>query len=70
MAERQAIKKFSGYIVGFYDVEPNGDKTIREFSGKILGFYKKDRDVTTDFYGRIIAFGDISGIFFKDHFNI
>ena len=68
--ERQSIRKLSGQIVGFYEVQPNGDKTIKDFYGRILGFYEKGRDVTTDFYRRIIGFGDISGIFFKNEFNI
>lgn len=68
--EKMYIKKFSGYIVGIIEIDSNGDKTVKEFSGKILGYYRKNRDVTTDFYGKIIAFGDITGIFFKDHFNI
>ena len=68
--ERQMIRQFSGKIVGFIDVDSNGDKTVRAFSGMILGYYRKNRDVTTDFYGKIIAWGDITGIFFKDFFNI
>ena len=68
--EKQEIKQFSGKIVGFYEIDSSGDKTIKDFYGKILGYYRKSRNVTTDFYGRIIAFGDISGIFFKNDFNI
>lgn len=68
--ERQSIRKFNGQIVGYYEVESNGDKTIKDFYGRILGYYKKGRDVTTTFSGVIIAYGDISGIFFKNDFNV
>lgn len=69
--EKTYIKKFSGLIVGIVETDSNGDKTVKDFSsGKILGYYKKSRDVTTDFYGKILAYGDITGIFFKDHFNV
>ncbi|MBO4534713.1 MAG: hypothetical protein J5755_02120 [Clostridia bacterium] len=68
--EKQTISKFSGQIVGYYEVQSNGDKTIKDFFGRILGYYYKGRDVTTNFHGVVIAHGDISGIFFKDQFNI
>ncbi|MBR4800723.1 MAG: hypothetical protein IK048_03550 [Clostridia bacterium] len=64
--ERLTITKFSGQIVGFIDVESNGDKTVRDFYGKILGYYRKSNNATTLFSGRIIAFGDVSAIFFKN----
>ena len=38
--------------------ENNGDKTIKDFYGRPLGYYKKGRNVTTDFYGRVVASGD------------
>ena len=68
--ERQSIRKFSGQIVGYYEVDSSGNKTIKDFYGRILGYYEKGRDATTDFHRRIIGYGDISGIFFKDEFNI
>ena len=66
MSERQAITLFSGKIVGFIDVESNGDKTVRDFYGRILGYYRKSNNATTLFSGRIIAFGDVCAIFFKN----
>lgn len=47
-----------GKIMGTVETQNNGDKTVRDFYGKILGYYRKSRDVTTDFYGKIIARGD------------
>ena len=68
--ERQAIKLFSGIIVGYYEIAPNGDKTIKDFSGRILGYYLKNRNVTTRFSGQVIAYGDVSGLFFQDKIRI
>ena len=68
--ERMEIKQYpSGRIVGFIEIDSNGDKTVKEFSGRILGYYRKSRNGTFDFYGRQLAFGDVTGIFFKQHFN-
>ena len=64
--ERQTITQFSGKIVGFIDVDSNGDKTVRDFYGRILGYYRKSNNATTLFSGRIIAFGDVCAIFFKN----
>ena len=64
--ERLTITQFSGRIVGFVDVDSNGDKTVRDFYGRILGFYRKSNNATTLFSGKIIAFGDVTGIFFKN----
>ena len=64
--ERMTIKQFGGLVVGYIDIESNGDKTVKDFNLRILGYYDRSRDVTTDFYKRIIAYGDVTGIFFKD----
>ena len=68
--ERMTIKIFGGPIVGFIDIEPNGDKTVRDYGNRILGYYNRSRNETTDFYRRVIASGDITGIFFKDQIKI
>lgn len=62
----ETVKDFYGKILGYIETSSNGDKTIRDFYRKILGYYRKDRNVTTDFYGKILAKGDISsGLLFK-----
>lgn len=63
---RETIRTFSGQIVGYYEVDPDGSKTVKDFSGRILGYYDADSDTTKLFGGVIIARGDVSGIFFKD----
>lgn len=68
--ERMEIKIFNGPIVGFIDIDPNGNKTVKDYGGRILGYYNSQRNETTDFYRRVIAYGDITGIFFKDKIKI
>lgn len=59
MIRKQAIKEFSGRIIGWISEDTaTGDKTLTDFSGVILGYYRKRRDVTTDYVGREIYQGD------------
>ena len=61
------IRDFGGKIIGYIYVKENGDKTVKNFYGKILGYYYAERDVTTNFYGKILARGDIaSALLFSD----
>jgi hypothetical protein len=60
MSQQLTIRDFSGRIIGFIEVDAAGNKTVKDFYGKILGYYKVSQDVTTDFYGRIIARGDMA----------
>ena len=55
---KEAIKDFSGKILGWVETSANGDKVLRDFPGRILGKYIKSRNETTDFYGRVVARGD------------
>ena len=58
MSVKTNIKDFYGRVIGTVVEENNGDKTIKDFYGRPLGYYKKGRNVTTDFYGRVVASGD------------
>lgn len=60
------IREFSGKIIGYIYVDETGKKTVKEFSGKIVGYYYPDRDVTTDFSGKIVARGDASSALLFD----
>ncbi len=64
--QRVQIKKPNGFLVGYYDIEDNGDKTIRDNTGMILGYYSKSYDRTMDYKRSIIAYGDVSGVFFSN----
>ena len=65
MRNEQTIKDWKGKIIGFIEVLPNGDKIIRDFYRKILGKFDSRLNVTKDFYGRIIAQGDLSTMLFN-----
>ena len=58
----EQIKDFYGKIIGTIETQSNGDKIVRDFYGKILGYYRCSRNVTTDFYGKIVAQGDATGM--------
>ena len=64
--KRVQIKKPNGNLVGYYEIEDNGDKTIRDYTEKILGYYSKSFDRTMDYRRSIIAYGDVSGVFFSN----
>jgi len=58
---RTVIKDSSFRIVGYIEQDSAGNKTVKDSNFRVLGYYKKDTDTTTDVYGRIIAYGDMSG---------
>lgn len=63
------IKDFYGKIIGSVEDLPNGDKISRDFYGKILGKYVKSQDVTKNFYGQIVAKGDITSALVWQEYN-
>lgn len=67
MAKTEYIKNFQQQILGTVDTLESGDQVARDFpSMKILGYYRKSRDVTTDFFGRVIAQGNcVVSLIFK-----
>jgi hypothetical protein len=56
----ETISTFSRSIIGYIETDSNGDKTVRAFSRKILGYYHAGNNTTTDFYGKILYFGDMA----------
>ena len=66
---RETIKSFSGYILGYLDTDSSGDVTAKDFSGRILGYYRKSRNVTTDFSGRILFYGNCAVAFIIKNAN-
>ena len=55
---RTPIKDFYGKIIG--SLEEDDDKILaKDFYGKILGRYDKKTNTTKDFFGKIIATGNI-----------
>ena len=57
--ERIPLKDARFRIIGYVDIEPNGDKTLRNEKFQILGYYKKQLDVTKDARFMIVGRGDI-----------
>lgn len=54
------VKDFHNRIIGWIRVDSNGNKTAYDFYRRIKGKYDARRDITTDFYGRIISRGDMT----------
>ena len=65
--QEKAIKNFGGKIIGYISTDAEGSKTVMDYNRRILGYYDARRDETTDFYRRVIAYGDISGVFFINY---
>lgn len=62
----ERIKDFYGRTLGFIETKPNGDKICRNFYRQILGRYDKQKNITKDFYGRIVGHGDLLiGLLYK-----
>ena len=55
---REAIKDYTGKIIGYIETKSNGDKVIFDWTGRKLGEYIKSLDLTRDFYFKPIAKGD------------
>lgn len=63
---KEVIKNFEGRIIGYEETLSNGDVKVSDFSGRILGYYRKSQDKTVDFYGRIVARGNHTGILLRN----
>lgn len=68
MRDEEYIRDFkSRKIIGILRTLRNGDIEAREFSSRrILGYYRKNIDMTTDFFGRMIAKGNCVVSFIYD----
>ena len=63
MARTETIRDYAGRFIAIYEYHDNGDITVRDWQSRmVVGYYRKSRDVTTDFYGRIIARGNAVGM--------
>lgn len=57
--ERITLKDSRFRIIGYIDVDTNGNKTLRNEKLQILGYYKKNLDVTQDARFMTVGRGDI-----------
>ena len=63
MARTETIKDSAYRPIAILTYEDNGDIKVQDWQSRfIVGYYRKSRDVTTDFYGRIIARGNAVGM--------
>lgn len=58
LVKKECIRDRNGKIIGWIDTDHLGNKLARDFKGHIKGRYKKVGNVTLDFYGRIVSYGD------------
>lgn len=58
MKNKVFIRDFHNKIIGSIETDEQGNKIVRDFYNKILGRYFVKTNLTTDFYGRIVARGD------------
>jgi hypothetical protein len=66
LVSKECIRDRNGKIIGWIETDHLGNKLARDFYGKIKGRYKKTGNVTIDFYGRIVSYGDAtSGLLYK-----
>jgi len=59
---RETITDFRGRNIAYIETDSQGNKVVYDFYKRILGKYDARADRTYDFYGRIIAHGDGTGI--------
>lgn len=66
---RENIKNFYQQIIGSIETLPDGSKIARDFYGKILGKFDAKVGVTKNFYGQIVATGDITSALVWEEYN-
>lgn len=57
---REPISKFAGGTIGYLETDAEGNITVYDFYNRMLGRYNKRNNTTTDFYGRILYFGNMA----------
>lgn len=67
---KEAVRLFSGKIIGYIETDKNGNQQARDFYGKILGTFDKQLNVTRNFYGRILGKGNqVAGLIWNPQIN-
>lgn len=60
---RSYVTLLGGKRVGWIEEDSSGNKIVYDQSGRILSKYNKSLNTTYDFYGHIIAQGDVASGF-------
>lgn len=66
--KEEYIKNFDQTIIGILETDTNGDQRVRSWPGRqIIGYYYSSRNVTTDFFGRILSQGNtVTSLLYKN----
>lgn len=68
--EKEAIREFSGKIIGWVETDNNGNQLVRNFIGNIIAKYDSNMNVTRDFLGNIISRGNTAvGQLYNPNYN-
>ncbi|MBR6794807.1 MAG: hypothetical protein IKM52_01705 [Clostridia bacterium] len=63
MARTETIKDSAYRPIAILTYEEGGDIKVQDWQSRmILGYYRKGRDVTTDFYSRVLYKGNAVGM--------
>lgn len=67
--QTEYVKNFLGQILGYVETDLDGNKAVYNFPMRqCLGRYNKDSNMTTDFLGRILGYGDfVVSLLYKDN---
>ena len=57
--ERITLKDSHYRIIGYVEINSNGDKTLKDEHYRIRGYYQKSTDTTKDEHYSIVGHGDI-----------
>ena len=60
------VKNFSGKILGYIEYKPNGDQELKNYSGMILGTFNATRNITQNYSGTILNYGNTLTMLLKD----
>jgi len=55
----ETLKDVRGNVIGYIEIEDNGNETLKNARGKFKGLYEADADHTRDKHNDIIAKGNI-----------
>ena len=54
----EMIRDVKGRVIGWLDTLHNGDIMVKDYAGRVLGYYRKAQDMTTEYAGRFLNYGN------------
>ena len=55
---REAVKDWTGKVLGWVDTDSRGNQTVYNFGMRVLAKYDAQNDRTTDFAGKVLSRGN------------